>query len=86
MHIDSANHKFAAVGGEGLGLWVVKMLNTKQGVKFSLSETPIPRQQVTAMGQTCATMRPRTAHFLPLDESVLVTFVATDIAIAVSHL
>jgi WD40 repeat protein len=86
MHIDSLNKTFAAVGGDGLSIWSIKMMKTKSDIKFSLSETPIPRDQVTAVGQAHAAARPRTLHFLPRDQGVLVAFVSPDIMNMTSHL
>ena len=86
MHIDAFNHKFAAVGGDGLGVWTIEMLKTKSGAKFSVSEIHISSEQVTVVGQIRTAIWPRTVHFLPQGQLVLVAFVATDITNATSHL
>ena len=86
MHIDYMDRKFAAVGGQGLSIWNIKTQSTRSDMRFSLSEVPVPQDQVIALCRTTPTMTPRTVHFLPLGQSVLVSFVPSDVATAMSHL
>ena len=86
MHIDSINRNFAAVGGDGLSIWEIKMEKMKTDIKFSLCETRIPGERVTVVGHTCPGVQPRTVHFLARGQGVLVAFVPSDVMKATSYL
>jgi hypothetical protein len=86
MHMDYSNHSLAVVGGDCLFIWTIRASKTISDIRFLLTEIPIPRAQVTAVNKPPNVMRLRTAHLLPQINSVLLSFVETDIASPSGHL
>jgi hypothetical protein len=86
MHMDYSNHTLAVVGENSLFVWAIRVSKTISDINFLLSEIPVPQAQVAVVSKPPNTMRLRTVHLLPQINSVILSFVETDIASPSGHL
>jgi hypothetical protein len=86
MHIDYWDGQVAAVGGDGLYVWVIqdpwwKLVDRA----FLMSEISVPKTRSMAFNDH-PNVHPRTIHFLHNGNAVIVSFAEVDISQARSFL
>jgi hypothetical protein len=88
MHMDVLGNRVAIVGTDGLCVVEIRMSGPVSAAEFSLSEIPIPREQVVATGNPQYPMYLRTAHFLTstTGDSLILSFVETNLTGSYSQL
>ena len=86
MHMDFMDGKLAIICGTGMCLWAVQTSMRGREMQFSISQIPIPEGLLAPLNKSGLLMQPRTIHFLPETQSILLSFVADDVTKLASHL